>query len=145
MKRAVLFALTTALLLQQGAHTTAQTPDALSFFKNYFITGDYVVGGTSLWRQGVNGVATEDIAMSGVPAGVDILAAFLYVQTTEVTQWSGIDHARFNGYDLGPGSSSIAKALNWDLATAPCWSVGGPASRQAGHLSRRRPAVPAGR
>ena len=45
MKRVVLFALTAALLLQTRAHTTAQTPDALSFFKNYFITGDYAAGG----------------------------------------------------------------------------------------------------
>ena len=130
MKRALLLAIIPALLLQQSAQPAAQSTDGLTFFKNYFVTGDYVVGGTSLWRQGVNGAAAEDIVVSGVPAGVDILAAFLYVQTTEVVQWSGIDHAKFNGYDLGPGSSSVAKALNWDLATQPCWSVGGPASRR---------------
>ena len=28
---------------------------------------------------------------------VDVLAAFLYVQTAEKDQWSGIDHARFRG------------------------------------------------
>ena len=130
MKRVVLFALTAALLLQHGAHTTAQTPDALSFFKNYFITGDYVAGGTSLWRQGVNGVATEDIVVSGVPEGVDVLAAFLYVQTAEMAPGSGIDNARFNGHDFGPGARSIAKALNWDLATRPCWSIGWAGGRR---------------
>ena len=72
----------------------------------------------------------EDIAVSGVPAGVDILAAFLYVQTAEKSQWSGIDHAKFNGSDLGPGASSVAKALNWELATPPCWSVAWPGGRR---------------
>jgi hypothetical protein len=49
MKRALLLAIIPALL-QQGAPTVAQTPDALGFFKNYFITGDYAVGGVGLPR-----------------------------------------------------------------------------------------------
>src|SRR5215467_12341096 len=97
---------------QSGVHAAGASP--LSFFKNYFVTGDYVVGGASLWRKGVNGVATAAIPISGVPATADILAAFLYVQTTEKAQWSGINHASFNGNDLGPGAASLAKALNWD-------------------------------
>ena len=127
----LLFALGFALLLAQPVHTQAPPPDALQFFKNYFITGDYAVGGASLWRKGaVNGRAAVQISVPGVPDGVDILAAFLYVQTAETEQWSGIDHAKFNGADLGPGSSSVAKALNWDLATAPCWSVAWPGGRR---------------
>src|SRR4029453_17003152 len=59
----------------------AQT-DALSFFKNYFITGDYVVGGVGLrglgGLSGVPGIARGTIAISGVPAKADIVAAFLY-------------------------------------------------------------------
>ncbi len=67
-----------------------------------------------------------------VPVGVDILAAYLYVQTTEAAtaQWSGIDHAKFNGFDLGPGTNSFAKALNWEQATRPCWSLAFPGSRR---------------
>ena len=72
----------------------------------------------------MQGVAAETIEVNGVPDNADIVAAFLYVQTAEVVQWSGIAHARFNGVDLGAGSASIAKALNWGLATPPCWSVG---------------------
>ena len=76
----------------------------LSFFKNYFITGDYAVGGTSLWQKGSSdGKAAVEISVPGVPDGADILAAYLYVQTAEIVQWSGIDHAKFNGSDLGPG------------------------------------------
>ena len=46
---AALFAALAMLLGQSGVNATSCAP--LSFFKNYFVTGDYVVGGTSLWRQ----------------------------------------------------------------------------------------------
>ncbi len=83
----------------------------LQLFKNYFITGDHVVRGISLWRKGVNGTAVVDIpelgalgGPNGVPVAADIVAAFLYVQTSERTGFrgSGIDSAKFNGFDLGP-------------------------------------------
>ena len=95
----------------------------MTFFKNYFITGDYVVRGTSLWRKGGRGIAKTNIKTSGFPEDhVDVLAAFLYVQTAERQQESGIDHLKFEGNDLGPAGASMAKALNWDLATMPCWN-----------------------
>ena len=127
----LLLSLSSALFLAQPVQTQVPPAQALQFFKNYFITGDYAVGGASLWRKGVvDGRATVQISVPGVPDGADILAAFLYVQTAETDQWSGIHHAKFNGVDLGPGSSSVAKALNWDLATAPCWSVAWPGGRR---------------
>ena len=114
-------ALGLVLLVPQLAQ--AQAP--LAYFKNYFITGDYVVGGKSLWRKGVNGVAVETIAIGDVSPNADIVAAFLYMQTAESVQWSGIDHVKFDGHDLGSGNDSLAKALtpDWALAPAPCWSV----------------------
>src|SRR6266550_8203772 len=76
--------------------------ESLNLFKNYFITGDYVVRGTSLWRKGVNGKATVDIQPLGVLGGADavtpsadIVAAFLYIQTAERIRGSGIDHMKF--------------------------------------------------
>src|SRR5262245_35623527 len=67
------------VFLQPVAH--AQT-DPLSFFKNYFITGDYAVGGVGLrglgGASGVQGIARGAISISGVPAKADIVAAFLY-------------------------------------------------------------------
>ncbi|MCU0250441.1 MAG: hypothetical protein MUE61_09545 [Vicinamibacterales bacterium] len=123
-----LFSLGFALLSAQPGEAQ---PGPLKFFKNYFITGDYAVGGASLWQEGAaDGKATVQISVPDVPEGVDILAAYLYVQTAETVQWSGIHRAKVNGADLGPGSSSLAKALNWDLATAPCWSVGWPGGRR---------------
>jgi hypothetical protein len=122
------------LALQQG-QAQVQAPQPLKFFKNYFVTGDYAVRGASLWRKGSNGWASADIpplgslgGPDGVPATADILAAFLYVQTAERAEGSGIDHARFLGYDLGPytqagserGSGTFFKRLINPVDAAPC-------------------------
>ena len=85
MKRALgLFVAMAGSLLfqiqQSSVPVSAHAPDALKFFKNYFITGDYAVGGVGLRGLGVNGLATGSLAMSGVPKDVDIAAAFLYWQ-----------------------------------------------------------------
>ena len=130
MKKPLLLAAIGALLLQPGAARPSAQAPSLKHFKNFFLTGDYVVSGTSLWRKGVGGRASETIEVKGVPDNVDIVAAYLYLQTAEVGQWSGIDHARFNGIDLGAGKASVAKALNWDAATPPCWSVAWGGSRR---------------
>ena len=131
-----------AFLVMFPHAAAAQEP--LSFFKNYFVTGDYSVRGVSLWRRGINGRATAVIpplgGVDGVPPTADILAAFLYVQTAEKVRGSGIHNARFTGHDLGPftaagssepGSGTFAKALvNWDAAPTPCWSVAYPGGRK---------------
>jgi hypothetical protein len=99
----------------------------LKFYKNYFVTGDYVVGGTSLFRKGVNGLASQDINITGVPADAEILAAFLYVQTTSRESLgpdAGIANATFRGNPLNTPFGPIAKALNWDAGTQACWSYG---------------------
>ena len=44
----VLLSLGFALLSAQPG----QAQGSLQFFKNYFITGDYAVGGASLWQKG---------------------------------------------------------------------------------------------
>jgi hypothetical protein len=144
-KTAGLLSLAAVLLAAHPAHAQ----DQLSFFKNYFVTGDYVVRGVSLWRKGVNGKAVAQIpplgpaiGNDGVPARADIVAAFLYVQTAEKIQGSGVDYLKvrlkFNGYDFGPfasasgepGSGTLAKPLNWEAATPPCWSVAYPGGRR---------------
>ena len=75
----------------------------------------------------------------GVPATADILAAFLYVQTAEKVQGTGIHNAKFIGHNLGPflapgssepGSGTFAKPLvNWNDASTPCWGVPEPGRR----------------
>ena len=71
---------------------SGQAADALKFFKNYFVTGDYVVAGVGLRGTGGNAApavlapsntvyAAGTIQMSGVPPGADIVAAYLYWET----------------------------------------------------------------
>ena len=96
----------------------------LSFFKNYFVTGDFVVRGVSLFGNGQNGVSRASIKINDFPEdNVDLLAAFLYVQTAERIDLpgSGIHNAQFRGFDLGPKDNSYTKALNWDRVTPVCW------------------------
>lgn len=138
-----LAAVTALLFAALPAPALAEEP--LSFFKNYFVTGDYAVRGVSLWRAGdsSSGKAVGRIpplgGAGGVPHQADLLAAFLYVQTAESVEGSGIDHATFNQIDLGPftaqggapGSGTFAKPLvPWSSAPAPCWDTTFPGGRK---------------
>src|ERR1700719_510159 len=82
------------LFASWGQAASAGTPP-LNFFKNYFVTGDYVVGGVGLRGLGDStGFATGTISIpdakqpnaTSVPAGADIVAAYLYWQTVEKSQ-----------------------------------------------------------
>jgi hypothetical protein len=136
------------LALQRTEGASAQP---LKFFKNYFVTGDYTVRGISLWKKGVNGKAVANIPRldslggeNGIPATADIVAAFLYLQTAERVQGSGVDfggvHLKVNGIDLGPfyapgsnvpGSGTFAKAVvEWNDAPEPCWVLSFPGQRR---------------
>ncbi len=108
--------------------------DALNFFKNYFITGDYQVGGVGLSSTGVNGIATGTIYMSDVPTDAEILAAFLYwqvVSTESDGPESGIVGATFNGFPLSTPEGPLAKVLD-PGGTSPCWSSGGGTGQSGG-------------
>ena len=133
------------LSVQQPVQTQAQTPpDALQFFKNYFVTGSHVVGGVGLQGRGVNGVATGSIPMSGVPEGADIVAAFLYWQA--VTK-DGDGSAGATGVKFGPWAASAPAAPGAGIllssedgvlgkvlgtGTPPCWSGGGGTGSSGG-------------
>src|SRR6266849_935610 len=109
-----LFVLTFALAQPAAAQTV--TPP-LSIFKNYFVTGDYVVAG---WVEGApdgSGLATGTIsgpdklqatkarqAPQSVPPGAEIVAAYLYWATVESGQTSFAGrHGFFNGYPIDGG------------------------------------------
>jgi hypothetical protein len=70
---------------------------SLNFYKNYFVTGDYTVAGVGLYGKGVNGIATGAINMSSVPAGADIIAAYLYWETVETTAAPSNFNGKFDG------------------------------------------------
>ena len=136
-----------ALLLAKPVQTQTQTtqpPDALQFFKNYFVTGSHAVGGVGLAGRGVNGVATGSIPMSGVPEGADVVAAFLYWQA--VTK-DGTGNAGATGVKFGPWASSALAAPGAGIplssedgvlgkilgtGTPPCWSGGGGTGSSGG-------------
>ncbi len=142
MKRALLTAITGAALLlilnRGGVPVEAQAADPLKFFKNYFVTGDYVVGGVGLRNTGVNGLATGTINVAGVPTGSDIQAAYLYwqvVSTNTLGSDSGNAGVTFRGNPLEtPELDSSGQETGVDLpmgkvlgasGSAPCWSAGG--------------------
>ena len=101
-----------------------QAADGINFFKNYFVTGDYVVGSVDLKpQQAVNGLVSGTIPMSGVPQDADILAAFLYWETVT----SGIPtsiSAKFRGFDIGAFAVPIGDS-HLAATTAPCWAKNG--------------------
>ena len=122
-------ALTIAMAV--GRPAAQSQPDALSFFKNYFLTGDYVVGGVGLrglgGLSGTPGIARGVIQIAGVPAGGEVVAAFLYWQVVSkdtLGPQSGTAGAKFNGYPLATANGPLARNLVSD-GIAPCWSGGG--------------------
>jgi hypothetical protein len=124
----VVSALALSLFAQSALASNPPSPPPLNFFNNYFVTGDYVVGGVALRGAGKNGYATGIITIpdgnpgvpaAGVPAGADIVAAFLYWQTVESSQTSFAgQQGFFNGYAI------TGAVLGNPNAPIP-WSPGG--------------------
>jgi hypothetical protein len=97
-----------ALLMMLPVSSWAQTAPLL-FENNYFVTGDYVVGGVGLRGLGTGGYATGTINIpdstygpsSSVPTGADIIGAFLYWETVESSQNSFVGQKGFfRGYPI---------------------------------------------
>lgn len=109
--------------------------NALTLSNNYFVTGDYVVGGVGLRGLGVNGLATgtihipdaNSVPATGVPAGADILAAFLYWETVEK------DKSTFTGQQGFFNGFPITGAIPGNPVNPPTsWSSGGCAGSAKG-------------
>ena len=131
------------LVLAASEMGFAQTPP-LTIFKNFFVTGDYVVGG---WveQSSANGLATGTISIpdctqaaamgapcpSAPPAGADIVAAYLYWGTVEGSQslFAG-QQAFFNGYKI------IGDVLG-DPNAPTSWSSGGCTGSSTGSKTMR--------
>jgi hypothetical protein len=97
-----------------------QASDALSFFNNWFVTGDYAVAGVGLRGTGVNGWATGSINMTGVPANATPIAAFLYWSTVETSATPGAMNGYFDGYEIQASVLGTAQSPN-----PACGSSGG--------------------
>lgn len=125
--RAFVLALAVATLVHaaDGGVDAQGQQDGLTFFKNYFVTGDYVAAGVGLRGKGVGGFATDGIWIgddpatpaieTGVPAGADIVAAFLYWQVVTTT---GADTGSL-GVKFRPAGSPVAYALQADNPATP--------------------------
>ncbi len=128
----------------------AQNP--LNFSNNYFVTGDYVVTGVGLRGLGVNGYATKQFSMpdansvgfggpgTGVPAGADIVGAFLYWGTVESSQTTfagqnGFFRPVFQG---GPATGYPISGVILGNPNAPVsWSSGGCSGNAKGSKTMR--------
>ena len=74
LRRAVFLCLIVIAAASQPTRTAEG--DALKFFQNYFVTGDYAVGGIGLRGKGNGeGIARDAIPFTGVPQDADVLAA----------------------------------------------------------------------
>src|SRR5215472_9525720 len=121
------------LLLGFSPTGLAQTPDPpLNFFKNYFVTGDYVVGGVGLRGLGdATGFASGTITINSVPAGADVVAAFLYWQTIEKSKSSLLGQ---NGFFNG---RAITGTILGNPNAPTSWSSGGCAGPSNGTTTLR--------
>lgn len=129
-----------ALVAVLAQSMQAQATSQLKFFKNYFVSGDYVVGGVGLrGTGGPDGFSSNTyIAIPDpntpamfVPDGADIVAAYLYWQTVEKSQsaFAG-QNGFFNGYAIS------GKALG-NLNAPVSWSAGGCAGNSNGTTTLR--------
>ena len=128
-------ALVLVLLATQSGRGQEPT-NTLTFFKNYFLTGDVVAYGIALKGTGSGGFANGTIAIppNAVPAGAEAVTAFLYWATAvpETALDSGMAGARFNNQDI----SEIGKRLSPE-GTSPCWSAGGGSGGGQGDGAKR--------
>ena len=116
------------------APAPASAQQSLKFFKNYFHTGGHFAAGVALKGTGSGGLASGEITIAaattntaGVPAGAEVLAAFLYWQTITTSGGNGASGAKFNNNSI----SQIAKNLN-PGGNPPCWSSGGATGGSSG-------------
>jgi YVTN family beta-propeller protein len=106
--------------------------DSLTFFNNWFVTGDYVVAGVGLRGTGVKGWATGNIKMTGVPSNGQPIAAFLYWSTVETSSTPGATVGYFNGNQIQGQALGNPQSPN-----PPCWANNAtPPAKSAGFVYR---------
>ncbi|HXH49237.1 MAG TPA: hypothetical protein VNM47_07810, partial [Terriglobia bacterium] len=146
MAAAVAFAL---LSMPAVSQTALAQSDPLNFGNNYFVTGDYVVAGVGLrGLGGSTGYATGTINMpdlysepaTGVPAGAQVIAAFLYWQTVESSQTTFAGQQGFFRpvYTGGPSTGYAITGTVLGNPNAPvAWSSGGCSGNSQGSKTIR--------
>jgi hypothetical protein len=130
----------------------AQAQGPLNYFKNYFVTGDYAVGGAGLYGKAVNGSVTGNIKFSGVPCTsgpglfasvvpctapgalpADVIAAFLYWQAIETTATPSYGSGTFNATPSNPNPFLSVQVGNINV---PACTAGGTQAGSSGPYTR---------
>jgi hypothetical protein len=121
------------LVTQAGTYAQVAESQALPYSRGYLVTGNYVAGGVDLTEElnppDVNGFSTGIIAMSGLPADADIVAAYLYWETIAPTATPELAAGvKFRGHEILLNDVVGVKASSQPLvgSTASCWSSGSP-------------------
>ena len=132
--------------VESGLAQTGTPP--LNIFKNYFVTGDYVVAGWVPGSPNVGGYAPGTISIpdarqisalggsqlvgpTSVPKGADIVAAYLYWATVEAsTNAFAGQKAFFNGY-------AITGTVLGNPNAPTSWSSGGCSGSSQGSKTMR--------
>ncbi len=83
-------------IVSQNGQLTVNA-NALNLFNNFFVTGDYAVGSTSL-RSGTGTITVATPTAGAIPQGAGVLAAFLYWQTVESATSAPASGIQFLGY-----------------------------------------------
>ncbi len=123
-----LFVLTLVFLRTQ-AGGQASPVDPLQYAGGFPVTGDYAVGSVDLTNSqnpSSGGFSTGTINISGVPPNADILAAYLYWETINLTTVSNPETGvQFNGQNVVDSEVGLVKKTHDDLGTgATCFSSG---------------------
>ena len=122
---AILMLVGLATLLAEPRGQTVGT-DALSYARGFLITGNYVVGSVDLPKEGGVGTINVGAAYSNaVPAGADIVGAYLYWET--ITTLTSMPVATFRGTTIGEAKVTTVNALP-DSSGASCWGASGNAT-----------------
>ena len=113
---------------QPNAASLDAPANALNFKNNWFLTGDYAVGGIGMRGLGVNGFATGAISISGVPANADIIAAYLYWETLDnsgngasanIHPLANVPGPSFKPQGVAVASPIVGTPLG--TTASPCW------------------------
>ena len=138
-------AISSVLFVALAAQPAQAQQDGLSLFKNYFITGDYVRARDEALEEGASTARRWPTFRSSVAPMASRRTPTLSPRSCnqDRREDSGVGHRSravrrdalgqpFFGNDFGPffaagsnvpGSGTMAKALNWEQATLPCWSM----------------------
>ncbi len=118
-----LLALGCAAVFAQAPARAQSATDALPFANGFLVTGNYVVAGVDLPKDG--GPGTIHLGNDAVPADADIIAAYLYWET--ITRSADpITGATFAGQPIQTAKVSTLTSLPGPGAS--CWGAAGGSS-----------------